>query len=301
MMMEQELLELLNSDNNKKYYRYLLIDTLTTVSDTDFIALNNIKDLLGDETISTIVRPDLAHDLNVCPKLIIIGKPDQKLEERLLHFSVIEAKTEVSQSKRYVCGWMTSEYPPEVIKEQMVNIGLLLNKYYGNGFIPFYEPFKMQLLHQSNLICPEFISEILNCFQSYIYPTINQTIKVIDRLNYKPKSIDIFLSEEAKFYQQHASVIFELYQSQFKIYSEVNKDVYSINLMNISKAYQLACFCGLRSKSDQFVFSLMTLRYGDLLSNQYLKNVIDEAKIDEGSLSRRFQEISRQQFLSIKN
>ena len=37
----------------------------------------------------------------------------------------------------------------------------------------------------------------------------------------------------------------------------------------------------------------MTLRYGNLLSNSTLKMAIDQAKLNEGSLSERFQAIDR--------
>lgn len=299
--MEQQLLAILDSEENKKYYRYLLLDALTTVSEMDFIELNNIQDLLGEQAITTVLRPDLAYDLNSCPKLITFGKPNQQLEKRLLHFSIVEAQSEILQTKRYVCGWMVSEYPPEVIAEQMVNIGLFLTKYYGTGFIPFYEPFRMQLLHQSNSICPEFIADMFSCFKHYSYPTITQTVNTINQLDYKPDRINCFLSEDAKFYQQHTKIIFALYGSQSRIYREIGENVNKINLIDIADAYQKAYLCGLTQINDQLIFSLMTLRYGNLLSNPLLKQTIDEAKFDEGSLSKRFQKIDREQFLSIKS
>ncbi|RKS86100.1 hypothetical protein DES39_1526 [Orbus hercynius] len=297
--MEQQLLAILDSEENKKYYRYLLLDALTTVSEMDFISLNNIHDLLGDEAITTVERTDLAYDLSSCPKLITIGKPNEQLAKRLLHFSVVEAQSEILQTKRYVCAWMVSEHPPEMIAQQMVSIGLFLTKYYGAGFVPFYEPFRMQLLQQSNLICPEFLADMLSCFKHYSYPTITQTLNTINQLDYKPDSINCFLSQDAKFYQQQLKIIFELYHSQARIYSETGKDVNSINLIEIARAYQQAYLCGLTQKNDQFIFALMTLRYGQLLANSQLKQAVDEAKIDEGSLSVRFQAIDRAQFLSI--
>lgn len=299
--MEQQLLQILDNENSRKQYRYLLIDALTTVSEMDFIALNNIKELLGENTITTVIRPDLSHDLASCPKLITIGKPNQELEKRLLHFSIVEATDEILQSKRYVCGWMLSEHPPEIIIEQMVNIGSFLSKYCGTGFVPFYEPFRMQLLQEGNAICPEFIANMLNCFQAYCYPTTTQTLNIVKPLENRQENISMFFSEDAKFYQQQIKMIFQLYLSESKIYGETGKDINKISLINIAKVYQKAFFCGLTQISDQLVFALMTLRYGDLLSNPQLKRAIDDAKFDEGSLLERFQSIDREQFISIKN
>jgi hypothetical protein len=104
--MKQQLLTLLDNQDNQQYYRYLLIDPLTSVSEMDFIDLNNIKDQFGDEAITTVIRTDLAYDLASCPKLVTIGKPNLPLGKRLLHFSVVEAQSEILQKNvMYVVGW----------------------------------------------------------------------------------------------------------------------------------------------------------------------------------------------------
>ena len=52
--MEQQLLNILANDNSSRQYRYLLIDGLTTVSEIDFIALDNIQALLGEQAIRAL-------------------------------------------------------------------------------------------------------------------------------------------------------------------------------------------------------------------------------------------------------
>lgn len=298
--MKQQLINLLNSESNQQYYRYLLLDPLVAVSELDFISLNNIKDHYGEQAVTPVIRTDLAYDLDACPQLVILGKPEQPIEQRLLKFSLREAESELLQSKRYVCSWLVSQHPPNIIAQMLTDIGKYLTQFIGTKFVPFYEPFRMQLLHQGNMICTEFLADVFSSLISYSYLTINKTISTINRLNYKPDSYSIFLSEEAKFYQQHIKVIFDIYLSQVRIYTKLGKDVTEINLIQLASIYQKACQYGLTDLNDQKIFVLMSLRYGDLLSVSKIKEAIDQAKQDKGSLSERFQAIDRQQFLSIK-
>lgn len=298
--MKQQLINLLNSESNQQYYRYLLLDPLVAVSELEFISLNNIKDHYGEQAVTPVIRTDLAYDLDACPQLVILGNPGQPIEQRLLKFSLREAENELLQSKRYVCSWLVSQHPPNIIAQMLTGIGKYLTQFVGTKFVPFYEPFRMQLLHQGNIICTEFLADVFSCLVSYSYLTINKTISTINRLNYKPNSYSIFLSQEAKFYQQHIKVIFDIYLTQVRVYKKLGKDVTQIDLIQLANTYQKACQIGLTDSNDQRTFVLMSLRYGDLLSVSKIKEAIDQAKQDKGSLEERFQAIDRQQFLSIK-
>lgn len=298
--MKQQLINLLNSESNQQYYRYLLLDPLVAVSELEFINLNNIKDHYGEQAVTPVIRTDLAYDLDACPQLVILGNPGQPIEQRLLKFSLREAENELLQSKRYVCSWLVSQHPPNIIAQMLTGIGKYLTQFVGTKFVPFYEPFRMQLLHQGNIICTEFLADVFSCLVSYSYLTINKTISTINRLNYKPNSYSIFLSQEAKFYQQHIKVIFDIYLTQVRVYKKLGKDVTQIDLIQLANTYQKACQIGLTDSNDQRTFVLMSLRYGDLLSVSKIKEAIDQAKQDKGSLEERFQAIDRQQFLSIK-
>lgn len=298
--MKQQLINLLNSESNQQYYRYLLLDPLVAVSELEFISLNTIKDHYGEQAVTPVIRTDLAYDLDACPQLVILGNPGQPIEQRLLKFSLREAENELLQSKRYVCSWLVSQHPPNIIAQMLTGIGKYLTQFIGTKFVPFYEPFRMQLLHQGNIICNEFLADVFSCLISYSYLTINKTISTINRLNYKPNSYSIFLSQEAKFYQQHIKVIFDIYLTQVRVYKKLGKDVTQIDLIQLANTYQKACQNGLTDSNDQRTFVLMSLRYGDLLSVSKIKEAIDQAKQDKGSLAERFRAIDRQQFLSIK-
>ena len=58
--MKQQLIALLDNENNQKYYRYLLLDSLTSVSELDFVGLNTIQDLYGEQAVTPVVRKHLA-------------------------------------------------------------------------------------------------------------------------------------------------------------------------------------------------------------------------------------------------
>jgi hypothetical protein len=293
--MEKQLLTLLDNENSQQQYRYLLLDTLTSVSEIDLITINNIKEILGEEAVTTVIRPELAHDLASCPKLITLAKPQQSLQKRLLHFSVIEAKAEILQSKRYVCGWLVSTLPPDVIAEQIVNIGRFIAKQCQMSFIPFYEPFRLELLQESNRICPEWLAEALNCFTYYCYPTVERTVNVIENINYKMDSFNIFLVEEAKFYQKEIKSIYALYIAWHDL-TEYSAQAHHKTLYDIAAIYYQSYQLGLTAINDRHIYTLMSLRYGKLTQNAQLKTAIETARSEPGTLSEQFKQLDKRVF-----
>lgn len=294
--MKDQLLAILDNEKTRKQYRYLLIDNLAAISELDIIYLDNITDMLGEQCVTTVLRPDLSHDLLVCPKLITIGKPHRIIEERLVRFSLVQALDELNHDKRYVCSWIVSEYPPEIIAEQIVQIGNILADRCDMKYLPFYEPFRMQLLEESNQISQEWLPTILGFCCHYVYMSAFSELNVINPLEQRTSTIEIFMAEKTKFNQKEAWGIFRLFGAWMTYCKKTDKSVSKCSLMNVANAYLYAYEQGLSDLKDKFIFGLMTLKYGDLMTNSILSSAVIDAQQDPGSLIERFKEIDTQEF-----
>lgn len=297
--MEKQLLAILDNEISRKQYRYLLIDNLAAISELDLIYLDNIKNMLGEKSIVTVKRPDLVHDLTLCPKLITIGKPHRIIEDRLVRFSLVQALDELNHDKRYVCSWIVSEYPPVIIAEQFIQIGKILAERCSMKYIPFYEPFRMQLLDDSNQISQEWLPTVLGFCSHYVYISVFSELKIINKLGENSSDTEIFMAEQTKFNQKESKNIFKLLNAWMTYCEEADKPFSDINMMDITNAYQYAYEQGLVDLKDKMIFALMSLKYGDLMTNSILSEAVQEAQQDPGTLIDHFKQINLQEFSSL--
>jgi hypothetical protein len=182
-----------------------------------------------------------------------------------------------------------------VIAKQLVNIGCFMAKQCEMNFIPFYEPFRLELLQESNRLCPEWLSEALNCFSYYCYPTLERTINVIEPINDKTDLFNRFLLEEAKFYQKEIKSIYALYIAWHDV-SERLPQAKHKTLYDIAATYYQAYQLGLTTINDRHIYTLMTLHYGKLTPNPQLKAAIDAARSEPGTLSEQFKQLDKRLF-----
>ncbi|WP_392551752.1 hypothetical protein RHO14_09760 [Orbus wheelerorum] len=294
---QQLCMELDNEINHKKY-RYLFVDSLAIVSELDFLHIDNLTLLLGSDAIATLARPDLSHSPEICPKLITIAKPHQNLDEALINFSVVQAAQELNRTKRYICSWIVSDHPAKIITEQFIKIGLAIESRRKSDFIPIFEPFRFQLLHESNQESQFGLSSISN-FCDYYYLNLNSTLQVVYQNTSLPTMNDILITKTASFYQQNSREIFQLYASWQRYCQETQQIVMPDTLMNVAQVFYRAHNAGLTDSADHAIFSLMTLRYGNLLTENKLQQAINNAIKKPGTLAAEFKLIDRQIFLDL--
>lgn len=296
---QQQLLTELDNEANRKKYRYLLIDNLASISELDFMHLDNMTERLGSNAITTVLRPDLAHSPEACPQLLNIAKPHRALDDKIIHYSVIQATLELMRTKRYICSWFVSEQPAEVVAELLVQVGIFIGQRCQLSFLPFHEPFRFQLLHESNQISALWLPSILNFSDSYYYLDLQGQLKQLKRPDPLPAGIDLFMSEPAQLYQKNARHLFQLYLSWQRYCQQVGQSSDENTLMRVANAYLNASRQGLKHSGDRALFTLMTLRYGDLSSHQRLQQAIDNAINAPGSLADEFKLVDKSSFLDL--
>ncbi|WP_392560290.1 hypothetical protein [Orbus mooreae] len=297
--LQQQLLTELDNAVNRKKYRYLLIDNLASISELDFIHLDNMTALLGSNAITTVLRPELSHSPEACPQLLTIARPHRALDEKIIHYSVMQATLELLRTKRYICSWFVSEQPAEVVAELLVQVGAFVGQRCQLPFLPIYEPFRFQLLHESNQISALWLPSILNFSDSYCYLDMQGQLKLLKPVESLPTGIELFLSEPAQLYQKNARHLFQFYLSWQRYCQQVGKDTDENTLMKVANAYLAASRQGLTDSRDKSLFTLMSLRYGDLASHYLLQQAIDNAINEPGTLADKFKLVDKSVFLDL--
>lgn len=293
--MEQELRSILDNESNRKQYRYLLIDKLVSVSRLEILDLDNLTELLGEQSVTTVVRPDLSHDLNACPKLITLANPNDKIDDKLLHWTIKQSAKESMLNKRYVCFWAASELAPNEISEKIVEIGLKLGELMNLRFVPFYEPFRMQLLNDANLICPDWLSHVLACFSVYSYTTFTHQMRYVLPLSYTATALDLFLTEETKFFQKESLKLYHLSLAWHNLCHKQNREITDSDILKLFYFYQQGWIYGLTHNNDLFNYALIMMKYADKLNSDQISKGISIAKDDPGSLEHYFRTMTLSQ------
>lgn len=289
--MEKQLLNLLDNPDARKQYRYLLIDNLVSLSYFHILSIQSLQENLGKEAVEVVPRTDLAHDLAHCPKLVVIAKPNEPINKKLLHHISNEMLDDGSIEKRYISACIVSKNDPKKLSEQLINIGLKLAKLIQTNFVPFYEPFKTFLMLEGNKICPEWLSTLLGCCSTYCFTSFTNHLYVIQSLTYTPKPQDIFVTEEVKFYLKESNNLYHLAIAWKNLCERKNKNVTDDDIIQLAEFYKTAKISGLEDTYDSFSLALALISYPNLSKQTKLKDAIEKAKEEPGTLANYLSEI----------
>jgi len=275
-------------------YRYLLVDPLKAVRPDEPLSLVNINDIFPQDDVMAVIRPDLRHNPNSCPHLILLAKPNQAIEPELLTLTLERANKEQTLYKHYICGWISSELDIQSLADKMINLGNYLGDLLSPGrssFFAFYEHIRLQLLKES-LSIESLLSEQFNFVNSYTYINYyGQLIELISN-NHLP-SQDLFyisatLLQNALQYQQNPKPIYGL----VKIWQD-NIDNLPPNAIFCSAEKLLhANHLGLTSLEDRLIYSLYSLIYHvDLINIESIAPHVMAAISSPGSLKQRLEQL----------
>ncbi|WP_121144093.1 hypothetical protein [Orbus hercynius] len=260
------LYQQLNHQDNAHYYRYLLLDMLGEVNELSVLYLATLKETFAKENITVVPRPELRHDLNACPHLICLATPGQMVDFEYVQNSFLEAKQEVLFNKRYICGWLISEHPPQLMAELILQAGINLGTLINQRFVPFYEPFKLQLLQEGNHICPDWIERYLAFTKRYFY--LDVTVNLVDISTKRKPSGDVLmvLADQATFNLSESHNLFYLYAEYVEILADEGQYPDKYTLSQLSEYYHIASTL-LTAMSDRYLLTIYCMRYGDLSKN----------------------------------
>jgi len=138
---DNALIELLNKQSDE--YRYVLLNPLKIVSDSNPLHVPTLRSMLGERAVLPVLRGDLTHSPQHCPQLVLLASPQESCEFSWLAGSLGYARNESLHEKRYLCAWLSSAVPPE---ELAVILADQCNHLSTNMFIPMFEPLRFELL-----------------------------------------------------------------------------------------------------------------------------------------------------------
>lgn len=181
---------------------YLLVNPLKSVWDHYLISIPTLKEKLGEENLAVVPRPDLIHEPENSPHLVLLAKAGEDFtEERthILRYSINYAFNEHPGSRRYVCAWLQS---PLSLQDQAQNIaqrmyfpkeGIPINEQQSQGqpktpantnLYPIYEPLRQELLGAASY------HEATNTHSAWLHPISLWILPTPDKnlLQYKGKA-----------------------------------------------------------------------------------------------------------------
>lgn len=126
-------------------YFYLLVDSRAECALDHPLSVPSLTGSLGDAAITRVLRPDLAHAPDHCPALIQLAAPGEQVPQRYLELSADYATWDLAYNARYICGWLSSPQPPDVIAAHIAARCETTADETGDPS-PWFEPLRMELL-----------------------------------------------------------------------------------------------------------------------------------------------------------
>lgn len=170
----------LNKRASFNKYRYLLVDNLVVLNSVSPLSHKGLQSLYGEEKsfgerkLTTILRTDLDYDPSVCPTLVMLAEPYQFLEQAIIDKITMQATVECFWSKRYICAFIVTDLKPSILAKQIINIGNNIAKILRQRYYPFFEPFRMQFLHESGSDQDNaWLKAQFSQIENYYYPSIH--------------------------------------------------------------------------------------------------------------------------------
>ena len=126
-------------------YLYLLVDGQAECARGHPLSVPSLIESLGDAAVTRVLRPDIAHEPDRCPALIQLAAPGEMVSPHYLELSADYAAWDLVYNERYICGWLVSPQPLEVIASHIAARCHTTASEDGRPS-PWFEPLRMELL-----------------------------------------------------------------------------------------------------------------------------------------------------------
>ncbi|MDR0279381.1 MAG: hypothetical protein LBJ37_15995 [Paucimonas sp.] len=126
-------------------YLYLLVDGQAECAPDHPLSVPSLIESLGADAVTRVLRPDLAHSPEYCPALVQLAKTGEPAARRYLQLSADYAEWDLVYRKRYICGWLLSSQPLDVIANHIVT-RCDTTASEDQDPSPWFEPLRLELL-----------------------------------------------------------------------------------------------------------------------------------------------------------
>jgi len=126
-------------------YIYLLVDGQADCALDHPLSVPSLIESLGASAVTRVLRPDLSHTPGICPALIQLAAPGEEVSPHYFELSAKYAEWDLGYNRRYICGWLGSEQPLEVIARHIATRCETIASEDGWPS-PWFEPLRLELL-----------------------------------------------------------------------------------------------------------------------------------------------------------
>ena len=177
-MKNQQYIDLILSKREHSQPLYLLVDPLKPIYDVFPVSMYQLNNLIPQENIAVILRPDLSYTPEECPHLFKIASPGHQLDEQAMHLldeSISLSLQEQPGYKRYICGWLQSNLGIEDLANNITQRLYLQHRGIPKTY-PLHEPIRQEIMAYSLFHKhPEFYSLLhtqwLGGISNWFFPT----------------------------------------------------------------------------------------------------------------------------------
>ncbi len=125
---------------------YVLIDLLARPTDSEHSLLAHLQQVIGNDQMIALVRPDLDPRTTLCPVLACLSSVARTAFVPLLSLTAEVAHRDLSRRRRLICGWLLSAAPLDTVAAQILDLCQLPIGAGPRTFCPIYEPLRLELL-----------------------------------------------------------------------------------------------------------------------------------------------------------
>ena len=272
------LISELSSEHYQHRYRYLLFDRLGVVSELSSIFDETLLETMPSDRLAVVKRPDLAHDLSVCPLLVCIANPHESLDEKLLSAAVMQIKKEYLTKKQYVCGFITSVLTPEQLAEEFLKTYYRAGNALNKKILPFYEPFRLDVIRHSYIQPDSHLGLLLPAETSYSFIDTDCDVYTFKSIDYRNDfDFELRFTNQLLHYNQLNQ--FELYRIAViltDLYEEYDKPQPQKLLSQIINYFYDHNGTKLKNPNDRRVYVLFCIIYGQLTQNEKLTAIVND-------------------------
>ncbi|WP_392551315.1 hypothetical protein RHO14_07425 [Orbus wheelerorum] len=268
----------LNDRITKTHYRYVLFDRLGVVSELSPLYNDALQDTVAPELLAVIKRPELAHNLDSCPLLVCLAEPGEPLNATLLLASLAQIKHDHLTRKHYVCGFITSPLPPEALAGELLESCLRAGRALGSAFLPFYEPFTLDVLYHSYDAPASHLGTLLPADTRYCFVDSDIEAHVFHAMSYLDESDFTlrFVNQTLRYHLLNQMTLYGLVVTWHDLCEAQDKPLVPHLLSTIIGYFYDSQATQLVNPRDRRAYVLFSLQYGQLTASKRLSYCIDE-------------------------
>ena len=163
-------------------YLYLLVDGQAECALDHPLSVPSLTRSLGDAAVTRVLRPDIAHEPDRCPALVQLAGPGEPASRRYLELSADYAAWDVGFNERYICGWLVSPRPLEVIASHIA-MRCETTADEAGAPSPWFEPVRMELLCTSM----DYAGDLLAPIRAWLLPVTWGSYVALRSTSYPPE------------------------------------------------------------------------------------------------------------------